>query len=384
MQRDSRPGSQLVSALSGPLDDGVWSRSEIDALLRVSAAVSVNASLSAVLQVIPTEACRVTSVDAADVVLAPPGAPLRVMATWGHSARYVKFLESMTSDSGWMARLAVQERAPVAIDDLFHAPQLKDAPARARQRMAAREGYTAFLSVPLTSGGRTLGALDVWRRRSGPWRAAEVELMVLFAQHAASAIDGTRLIDFQRGQVDALERLVGILRDQTHEHANRLHAVSGLLALGELGEAQAFLAELIALHHANYASIIDRVQHPVLAALLVAQMSIARQRGVEVKLSQRTHVEENSRAMRNADAVGIVTSLLENAVEAASMMQRPRRRVSLTLNETAAHIGIIVRDWSQSDTPVADLDKAVSSARGKVEIQRLANGTRVRVRLPLD
>jgi sensor histidine kinase regulating citrate/malate metabolism len=138
------------------------------------------------------------------------------------------------------------------------------------------------------------------------------------------------------------------------------------------------------LHHKNHASIIARVQHPVLAALLVAQMSAARQRGVEVQLSRRTRVPENSPAMRNTEAVSIVTGLLEHAIEAASAVHGQRRRVALTLNETDRHLGIVVRHWGETHSSAAGPDETIYPARGSVKIERLATGTRVRVSLALD
>ena len=45
------------------------------------------------------------------------------------------------------------------------------------------------------------------------------------------------------------------LREQTHEHANQLHAVRGLLALGAPEEALRFVEDLETAHHVAYGSI---------------------------------------------------------------------------------------------------------------------------------
>jgi sensor histidine kinase regulating citrate/malate metabolism len=51
-------------------------------------------------------------------------------------------------------------------------------------------------------------------------------------------------LDQRAKQVAALRRLVRALREQTHEHANRLHAISGLLALDEVDEARELVQSL--------------------------------------------------------------------------------------------------------------------------------------------
>lgn len=359
-----------------------WTRPEIDALLRVSEAAALNPELSEVLGAIAMEACGVTGADAANIVLAQPGGTLRLGATWALSQDYVRFLATLTSDSGWMARLAVDKLEPAAVDDLRQAPRATDEAAKLRRRMALREGYLAFLSVPLVTGRRACGALNLYRKHAGPWPPDEVDLLALFAQHAASSIDSTRLIDSQGRQLEALARLVNVLRDQTHEYANRLQAISGLLALGEVREAERFLAQLITLHHANYASVVERVHHPILAALLLAQIGVAAQRGVEVKLHGRTRLAGLPASTGSAEAVTIVANMIENAVDAVSGMPAERRRATIRINGGERGVRIVVRDWGDGTTSVATVTDAVASARGTVEVQRLEPGARVCVTVP--
>src|SRR6478735_12562047 len=118
-----------------------------------------------------------------------------------------------------------------------------------------------MVSVPLTSGPEMIGALNVYRRRPGPWPERELALLRFFGEHAASAISTAQLIERQTRQVGALSRLVRGLREQTHEHANHLHAVRGLLALGAPDEALRFVEDLETAHHVAYGSISSAIGH---------------------------------------------------------------------------------------------------------------------------
>ncbi len=325
-----------------------WGRNEIDALLRVSRAVGLQPRLSDVLDVIATEACSVTRAKAASILLTDPGETVfHLAASSGLSRDYERFLQSHFVRYGQsISRAAAQLLRPIVVDDVANDPRVNRPEAREWKRFALREHYRASLSVPLLAGSQSSGVLNLYRADVGPWLSAEVEVAATFAQYAASAIHSAKLMESQRRQVDALGRLVAVLRDQTHEYANRLHAVSGLLALGEQAGAQEFLSQLISIHHESYASVMERVQPPIVAGLLIAQMSVARQRGVEVRLDQRTNLHSLPPLLGAAEAVTIVANLIENAIEAVSSdVPSNRRRVSVRINQNPQRVVIAVRDW---------------------------------------
>jgi GAF domain-containing protein len=395
-----RPAQRSVASEEMP----GWTRGEIEALLRVSRAVALQPRLSEVLDVIATEACLVTRAKAASILLADPGEVFHLVASKGLSRDYDRFLQShFISHGRSVSRAAADQLKPIVVDDVANDPRVNRPEAREWKRFALRENYRAIVSVPLLAGSRSSGVLNLYRAEVGPWLGAEIEVAATFGHYAASAIHSAKLIDSQRRQVDALERLVDVLRDQTHEYANRLHAVSGLLALGETREAQGFLAQLMTLHHDNYASVIERVHHPILAGLLVAQMSVARQRGVEVRLDRHTSIETLPASLGAAEAVTIVANLIENAVEAVSGMPASRRRASVRITQTPEAVTITVRDWGPGIEPGAEeeilargrstkdghpgiglalVSEAVASAHGSLALRAARPGASFCVKLP--
>ena len=384
-----------------------WTPPQVDGLLRVGRAAADDAPLEDLLSVIVSEASRVIRASGAGILLAEPGGRLGLGASVGLSDSYRDFLRGhFVAEGRSVARRAAESLRPVVIDDIaLLSGDHDELGGRLVRQAAEAEGFRSLVSVPLLAGSNSFGVLTLYRTTPGEWVAADVELANTFAQHAAAAISSARLSDAKRRQVEALERLVAVLRDQTHEYANRLHALAGLHALGETKEANEFLARLMTLHHDNYATVIERVHHPVLAGLLVAQMSVARQRGVEVKLDRRTRIEALPEALGSAEAVTIVANLIDNAVEAVAQMPLARRKATVRFIETQERFTITVRDFGPGITPektesilrrgvshkaghagigLALVSEAVASANGQITIASTGHGTTFKVDLPRD
>ena len=175
-----------------------------------------------------------------------------------------------------------------------------------------------MVSVPLPAGAEIIGSLNVYRPHPGPWPERELELLRFFGEHAASAIRTAQTIERQTRQVDALARLVRGLREQTHEHANHLHAVRGLLALGAPDEALRFVEDLETAHHVAYGSISSAIGQQVIAGLLLAERTVAQQRGIALDIDDASRLERLPARLTDADAVTIIGNLLENAFDAVA------------------------------------------------------------------
>jgi two-component system CitB family sensor kinase len=82
-------------------------------------------------------------------------------------------------------------------------------------------------------------------------------------------------------QLDAVGALSTALRAQRHEFANRLHTITGLLALGDTDEARRYVAELTETGPLTYpAEQTELLRDPYLQAFLGAKSVEAAERGV--------------------------------------------------------------------------------------------------------
>lgn len=128
--------------------------------------------------------------------------------------------------------------------------------------------------------------------------------------------DRTELLALQ-SQLSARESVTETLRAQTHEFSNQLHTISGLLQLGEHEEAQQVIGTLSRRRAEISDAVRARVQDPAVAALLVAKVSLASERRVELALHVDSRLPRLSPDL-SADVGTVLGNLVDNAVEAVA------------------------------------------------------------------
>ncbi|MFE5396720.1 ATP-binding protein [Streptomyces sp. NPDC056568] len=145
----------------------------------------------------------------------------------------------------------------------------------------------------------------------------------------------------QLGQeLDSTRGLIDALRAQDHEHANRMHTLLGLLELEMYDDAVEFVGEVVGDHRVTAEQITERIQDPLLAALLVGKATVAAERGVALWVSDRTRLPD-----RLVDPRGLVTvvgNLVDNALDAAA--GSPHARVEVEVRARGRAVTLTVRD----------------------------------------
>lgn len=133
--------------------------------------------------------------------------------------------------------------------------------------------------------------------------------------------DHTELARLTR-ELDGARTITAGLRAQSHEFANRVHTVAGMLELGAVDEARAFLAELSEAHTRASADICARIGDSALAALVLAKTAQADEAGIALELSPVTHTDTALPTEARADALLILGNLVDNALEAVQREAR--------------------------------------------------------------
>lgn len=364
-------------------------------MVTVSRAVAGGGQLSDVLDVIAREASLLMGAQGASI-LQLAGDRLRIVGSYGLSLGYSERLDNWPmplAPGRGPSGLALRTRAPILIEDITNDPRFG-----AYAELVQGEGYRALASTPLISGEHVLGTLTLYRRAAGRWTDEEVRLVTFFADHAATAIRTAQLIAEQQRQVAALERVVIRLREQTHEHANRIHAIGGLLAMGDMDEALAFIGDLTAAHISDREVFERQPSGNALAGLLSLEAILARQRSIELELDV---IDDLGRLpLTDAQALTIVGNLLDNAFDAVADEDPERRRVQLSITESDGSFRIRVRDWGPGmETPnnlfnsrystkpdhsgigLILVRDAVQAGRGRISIEHPAVGVAVVVTL---
>ncbi|MEU3663735.1 sensor histidine kinase [Streptomyces sp. NPDC032940] len=179
----------------------------------------------------------------------------------------------------------------------------------------------------------------------------------------ATLRDRTELEQLGR-ELDSTRGLIDALRAQDHEHANRMHTLLGLLELEMYDDAVEFVGEVVGDHRATAEQITERIQDPLLAALLVGKATVAAERQVALWVSDRTRLPD-----RLVDPRGLVTvvgNLVDNALDAVAGTRHARvevelraegRAVTLTVRDTGPGVPPEHRDlvftegWSTKEPP---------------------------------
>ncbi len=152
--------------------------------------------------------------------------------------------------------------------------------------------------------------------------------------------DRTESESLKRELDDAIG-LTETLRAQSHEFANRLHTLVGLVELGRYSEAVQFVTDVSAAR----AEFTDRLQaaigEPKLAALILAKVSLADERDVTLSVMDDSHV--GSGISDVSEVLTVVGNLIDNAIDAAAQAPGPRW-VELTILAVEHDLLVRVRD----------------------------------------
>ncbi|WP_220699202.1 sensor histidine kinase [Nocardioides cavernaquae] len=192
----------------------------------------------------------------------------------------------------------------------------------ARDQVVVVDGRVVVLNrSPVHHGGRRVGTVTTLRDRT--------ELMAM------------------QSELSARRSVTDTLRAQTHEFQNQLHTISGLVQLGEYDEVQAFVGTLARRRAAISDTVTRLVDDPAVAALLVAKVSLAAERGVELRLAEQTALPRLDPDL-SADVGTVLGNLVDNAVDATVASGGPTVDVHLRDDD-----GIVVVQVADTGAGVA-------------------------------
>ncbi|UQX89034.1 sensor histidine kinase [Jatrophihabitans telluris] len=132
--------------------------------------------------------------------------------------------------------------------------------------------------------------------------------------------DRTELESLMR-RMNAVTGLTNALRAQEHEFTNRLHVLSGLADLGDLEEIAKYLSIITRDQVSSAEDLRARIGSPLVAALLLAKISVATEAGVELTLTPESSFDTD---IDPQNLMSIIGNLVDNAIEATAGVPTPR------------------------------------------------------------
>lgn len=123
------------------------------------------------------------------------------------------------------------------------------------------------------------------------------------------------------------EKLTGVssyaeaLRAQTHEFMNKLHVIQGMVRMGYYDRLHVYIHDIASNYQVEVGSVVTKIKDPVLAGFLIGKLSLAREAGINMSVSEDSFLPEPAESEVVHELITIVGNLLDNALEAVENSQ---------------------------------------------------------------
>lgn len=175
------------------------SRAKLLALQRIGAAVTSSLEIESTLETIVQEAAELMNGASARLRLADEtGQNLRLIASSGDLGDDLP--GSVVPVESTLAGLCYRSGRPVISNDVASDP-------RANDDVRSQTRTRSLLSVPLIVRASAIGVLSITNLTERPFEESDAEMLSLFADHAAVAIENGRLFQQAQSQITEMEIL---------------------------------------------------------------------------------------------------------------------------------------------------------------------------------
>ncbi|MGP9527500.1 sensor histidine kinase [Glutamicibacter sp. AOP5-A2-18] len=226
--------------------------------------------------------------------------------------------------------------------------------------MLANDTAIELLQLPLHCVGKKLAELDIapqvsralTTQQQHPDRQFLIgERVVVFNRMPVKTArkDLGSVTTFRdRTELTLLEQELGdskatadMLRAQTHEFANHLHAISGLIQLEEYSEVVRFIDGVSFSRSKIFENLAAQIAEPTISALLIAKASVAAERGIQLEVSESSSLGRGDDQSAR-DLTTVLGNLIDNAMDAVAEAEQPS--INLSINDSDGLITVIVGD----------------------------------------
>ena len=169
-------------------------------------------------------------------------------------------------------------------------------------------------------------------------------------------------------ELEGAQGLAEGLRAQSHEFANKLHVVSGLLELGHVEAAIAFIERVGSGGALSPLDEHDGIGDVETAALVLAKRSRSQELGIELSLDPESHLDAAGDDAPRTELLTVVGNLLDNAIEACVL----GGRVTLSIRDDLEPGEVVVR--VDDDGPGVPVDRRAAIFEPDVSEKSAAPG----------
>lgn len=179
--------------------------------------------------------------------------------------------------------------------------------------------------MPIWEDGRVIGAVTILRNRTEVTRLAK--------------------------DLTGVRHMVEAMRAYTHEFMNKLHVILGLLHLGQIEKAEEYIMDVTNIQRKAVGAIMNSVEDPSVAALLVGKTSRCAEQGIRLVLGANSRLRPDEHILPTDVCVTILGNLIENATEALSQSVPGVKEIIVSLHEEEDTLLLCVEDTGPGMEP---------------------------------
>ena len=172
--------------------------------------------------------------------------------------------------------------------------------------------------VPVIVNDKVIGAIATFRDKQD-------------VQQLAEELTGVRL-------------LLDSTRAQSHEFLNKLHAISGLIQMGQYDKVVELITQIYKSKQDLVSFVVSRIKDKATAGLLLGKVSQAQEKGVTLTIAPRSRLFSLPPRFGSAAMVTVLGNLVTNAIEAAASMAVDRKFVEVRIIQGNKFLTITVND----------------------------------------
>lgn len=172
--------------------------------------------------------------------------------------------------------------------------------------------------VPVRENERVVGAVETFQDRTQLLRMAE--------------------------ELTGIKQLVEALRASSHEFSNKLHAILGLLELGEYDHAKEYIQQTQQSHGQLQRRMLHAFKDPMIAGLMLGKYNVAKEQGVELVITPGSSLGPLHSETISHSLVLIIGNLVDNAFDAVREGKPENGCITLDIKQDNRIITMRVRD----------------------------------------
>ncbi|WP_371367967.1 Adaptive-response sensory-kinase SasA [Sporomusa rhizae] len=146
-------------------------------------------------------------------------------------------------------------------------------------------------------------------------------------------------------EIIGLQSLLDSMRAQSHEFANKLHAISGLIQMKQYDKVVELITLMYKSQQEFVSFIVKRIKDQATAGLIIGKISQSTEQGISLRLNSRSKLESLPPVFGSLAMVTVLGNLISNAIDAVQGLPSERKVINVYIYQGKKYLTIKVSDF---------------------------------------